>query len=327
MNQEIPPPLPLEFKDRKTSLTFFGVLTILAGLLCALLVAFMFFAQKTSSHTHGASQHPGAFIMPAFIYGGLAVAFIWLGIGSIMARRWARALLLIMSWSTLILGLVMLAFLAAMSGTFLASMQAAQPSGHKLPEAAQWIILFTTGIVFGVLFVIFPAIWAFFYGSKSVKATCERRDPVECWTDRCPLSVLAASLFMAFSAISVLLTSFSLHGVIPFFGTYLAGLPGILLYLLISAFWFYCAWAFYKLDSRGWWIGIVGVCIFPISAAITYYQHGIMEFYKLAGYSGEELARLQQVSFLNGNNLVWFTLASVLPWLGCLLFVKKYFRD
>jgi len=42
MNQEIPPPLPVEFKDRKTGLTIFGILTILLGLLCALMVLFMF---------------------------------------------------------------------------------------------------------------------------------------------------------------------------------------------------------------------------------------------------------------------------------------------
>ncbi len=253
------------------------------------------------------------------------MAFIWLGIGSIMARRWARALLLIMSWSTLILGLVIMAFLVAMSGTFLARMQATQSSGHQLPETAKWILVIMGG-VFGVMFVILPAIWAFFYGGESVKATCERRDPIVRWTDRCPLPVLAVSLYMAFKATSMILISFSFHGAIPFFGIYLAGLPGIVVYFLFSALWFCVAWAFYNLDFRGWWVSVIAVCILPIAAAITYYQRGVMEFYKLAGYSGEKLTRLEHLRFLHGHNVVWLSLAAVIPWLGYLLFVKKYFR-
>ena len=32
-------------------------------------------------------------------------------------------------------------------------------------------------LVLGVVFVIVPAVWTFFYNSRHVKATCETRDP------------------------------------------------------------------------------------------------------------------------------------------------------
>jgi hypothetical protein len=326
MNQETPPPLPVEFKDRKTSLTIFGILTILAGLLCSLFVPFMIYGQSVAAQAANGQHHSNVIAMPVGIYGGLAITLIVLGIGSIMARRWARALLLIISASTLITGLIAMAALAMMSGKIWANMQVVQPSSPALPESARWAILLVMGAFFGVIFVILPAIWTFFYGRPSVKATCEARDPVVRWTDCCPLPLLAASLFLGFGALAFLLTAFSFHGAIPFFGIFLVGLPGELLYLVLAAFWIYAAWAMYRLDSRGWWAAFIGLCLFPISAAITYHQLGIMEFYKLAGYSGKELATIQQFSFLQGNNAAWLTLASAVPWLAYLLFVKRYFN-
>jgi hypothetical protein len=243
-----------------------------------------------------------------------------------MARRWARALLLIFSWGVLITGVIALAVMAAVHGSILATMRAAQPPGHPLPEAAVWTILLVTGAVMGIILLVIPAIWAFFYGSKNVKATCEARDPQERWTDRCPLPVLALSLFLGFGAVGFLMAAFAYHGAIPIFGVFISGLPGVLLYLVLACLWCYAAWAMYRLDSAGWWISTVGMCVLPISCAITYHQHSILEFYRLAGYSDPELTRLQQFSFINGNNAVWLTLASALPWLAFLFFIKKYFH-
>jgi len=41
-------------------------------------------------------------IISILFYALLAVLFVWLGIGSIMARRWARALVLVSSWFWLV---------------------------------------------------------------------------------------------------------------------------------------------------------------------------------------------------------------------------------
>jgi hypothetical protein len=115
MNEQNPEAAPMEptlppvpYKDRSVGLIIFGILTILLGCLSGLLVPLMLFAQMASAKTTGAPP-PFSVILPGILlYGFLAVALVWLGIGSIMARRWARALLLIFSWSWLIMGVFVL---------------------------------------------------------------------------------------------------------------------------------------------------------------------------------------------------------------------------
>ncbi len=53
----------------------------------------------------------GQMILCVLFYVLLATWFIWMGIGSILTRRWARALLLIFSWFWLICGATGMAFL------------------------------------------------------------------------------------------------------------------------------------------------------------------------------------------------------------------------
>jgi hypothetical protein len=202
-------------------------------------------------------------------------------------------------------------------------MPAGQPT---LPAFAQQGILIMMFAVLSFLFLVLPGIWVLFYGSKNVKATCEARDPVERWTDRCPLPVLALSLMLLFGGASILMNMVSLHGVLPFFGMLLSGPLGMAAWALFAAFWVYLAWAVYHLDLRGWWLTFLSMALFAISSFLTYSRHNMTEVYQLAGYPQDMIARVQQISFLQGNSLAWLTLLSFLPWLVYLLFVQKFFR-
>ena len=97
-------------------------------------------------------------------------------------------------------------------------------------------------LFFGVFFVLVPAVWTFFYNSRHVKATCEARDPVTRWTDACPLPVLGFCLWMLVAVPMMLFMPLTGHGVMPFFGMFLSGLPGALFCLVIAAIWGYAAW-------------------------------------------------------------------------------------
>src|SRR5258707_10310422 len=89
-----PPPLP-DFKDRGTGLIVFGIFEILIGFFCLLLVGLMMFLQHLPKPP-GTPEMDFRTMIPSFIiYGALAIGFVWLGIGSIQARRWARDLLLV----------------------------------------------------------------------------------------------------------------------------------------------------------------------------------------------------------------------------------------
>src|SRR5882757_5153510 len=101
---------PGPYKDRKAGLTVFGLFTVSIGAVCALFIPLTLFGMSVAPKTSPAQDMRT--ILPALaIYGMLAVIFVWLGIGSMQARRWARALLLIMSWGWLVVGLFMMVFM------------------------------------------------------------------------------------------------------------------------------------------------------------------------------------------------------------------------
>ena len=92
---------PAGFKDRRTGLMVFGILVIVLGCFVALMVPFMLLGQLMAGRVPGGEAMPLRFLMPVLVmYLGLAVAFIWLGIGSVQCRRWARAILQVRAIAT-----------------------------------------------------------------------------------------------------------------------------------------------------------------------------------------------------------------------------------
>lgn len=103
-------PTPPAYKNRSCGLIVFGVLNILLGALSGLMVPVMLLGQAINARNPNAPPASLAMLLPGLlIYAGLAVALIWLGIGSIKVRRWARALLLIFAWSWLVIGVITMA--------------------------------------------------------------------------------------------------------------------------------------------------------------------------------------------------------------------------
>lgn len=151
-NPAVPPieaaPLPA-YKDRSTGLMVFGILTLLLGCLVGLFVPLMLFGQMMAAKAPNAPPANLAAILPAVvIYGGLAVALIWLGIGSIKAWRWARALLLIFSWSWLVMGI----FMTVVMPFFMAKVFANLPPDARTGQPPMPPAAITGMIVFMVLF-------------------------------------------------------------------------------------------------------------------------------------------------------------------------------
>jgi hypothetical protein len=315
------------YKDRSTGLIVFGILTILLGCMAGLLILLMLVGQAAAAYTN-APPTPLSAILPAmFIYVVLAVALVWLGIGSVKARRWARALLLIFSWSWLVMGLIALVSMVFILPTVLANIHAsATPGQPAMPAATIGVIMVFTGLMLGVFFIIVPAVWIFFYNSRNVKATCEMRDPVTRWTDACPLPVLALCLWLLFSVPMMLFMPVMGHGVMPFFGMFLTGLPGALLCLALAALWACAAWLLYKLDVRGWWLILIAMVVFMASALLTYSRHDMIEMYQLMGFPQAQIDQIKQIGLLTGNRMAWMTTFSMLPFLGYILFIKKYLR-
>jgi hypothetical protein len=326
-NEGVPPTesvAPLEpYKDRSTGLIIFGIFTILLGCLCGLLMPLLLVG-RMAAQANSTSQPPLSSILPAMtVYGILAVALIWLGIGSCRARRWARALLLIFSWSWLIVGVIALAFMIILVPKMMANMPA-DPSGKPMPPEVMTTMLITIGIIFGFIFVLMPAVWTFFYNSRHVKATCEARDPVMRWTDACPLPVLGLCVWLAFSAPMLLITPIIGRGVVPFFGMFLTGVPGGIFCLIMACVWGYAAWALYKLNRTAWWIIFIAMCVMMLSTVLTFSTHDLTEMYHLMGYPESQIAQIEKSGLLAGNRLIWLSAMWMLPFLGYLVFIRKF---
>jgi hypothetical protein len=261
------------------------------------------------------------------VYGVLAVVLIWLGIGSIMARRWARALLLIFSWTWLGMGVLMTVAMAFIMPKVMSNLPANAPAGQPAlpPGAIAGMIVFML-LFFGVAFVLLPALWTFFYSSRHVKSTCLTRDPVPRWTDTCPLPVLGLCLWLLLGVPMLLLMSVAGLGVVPFFGEFLTGLPGSLMLVAIAAICAYSAWLLYHLNAQGWWLILIALVAFAVSSVLTYAHHDVIELYRLMGYPEAQIEQIQKTGLLTGNHMNWLMGLSMLPFVGYLLFVKRYLR-
>ena len=153
-NPELPPvettPLP-DHKDRSTGLLIFGILTILLGCITGMLLLMMLVGQVAVRSAHVTTVPASILLLDVFIYGILAVALIWLGIGSIKARRWARALLLIFSWSWLVVGVYAILGAILILPMVLEGIRAATPPGQPaMPAAAIGVAVVIACLVVGV---------------------------------------------------------------------------------------------------------------------------------------------------------------------------------
>ena len=323
----IVPPPPARFKDRSVGLIVFGIFTVLLGCLLGLMLLVTLAAGKTAQATAATPPPAATYLFIGVIYGPLAVALIWLGIGSILARRWARALLLIFSWSWLIAGLALFATALFFLPKIFANLAAAAPPGQpSLPAGTMQAMLIVLFAVYGIIFLLLPGVWTFFYSGKNVKATCEAKQAYPSWTDATPLPVLAASLLQTFGAVMLLVIPLVNHAVFPFFGVILSGLTGTVFCLLIAGLLGSAAWMLYRLDVRGWWIMIISLCILTASSLVTYARLDVMQMYRLMGYTQAQIDPIQKTGLLTGNNFFWFTLISMVPYVGYILWIKRFFR-
>lgn len=315
-----------EYKDRSGALVVFGVITIVLGVFSGTMAPLFLLAQLANAHNPNASASSLSMLLPALLmYVGLAVVLIWLGIGSLKARRWARALMLIFAWSWLVMGVAGIAFMVVFIPKMMANID--MPAGQQpLPQAAIVAVTIVTCAIMSFMFILIPAVWIFFYGSRHVKATCEAKDPTPRWTDACPLPVLAVSVWLWLAAPMSLLMPVIYHGVAPFFGVFISGVAGGLFYLLLGAIWAWSGWRFYRMDGRAWWVVLLAIILFLVSNVLTYTHQDILEMYQLMGYPEAQIEQIQKSGFATGNYMAWLTGISVLPFLGYLLFVKRYLR-
>ncbi len=311
------------FKDMKTGLVVFGILQIIFGGFCVLMVPFAIFGMIASAfldESSATAMSPTMMIPGVLIYVAAAVWFICMGIGSIKARRWARALLLVTSWIWLIGGIGgFIVILLVMPDMF-----DKMGENEQMPAGAALIVKYVVMTFMTVFYVIIPAALVLFYGNKNVKATCEFRDTKVRWTDKCPLPVLASSLMFGLWAVSIPFMGF--YGwVFPFFGSILSGMRGAAVGLGVMLLSGYIAWGIYRLNIKAWWGAILFVIGWTVSTGITFSRVSMLDYYEKMNFPEQQHDAIKQYSILQGNSMFLFCGLWLVGFLGYLLYTRRYF--
>jgi hypothetical protein len=308
------------FRDRKGWLVFFGIVEIVMGLVCLLLLGVMLLAFLfTSNSAAGAAAIPLKGLIGAlFMYGVLGAFFITMGIGSILARRWARAIMLMVSALWLAFGAISLITMFSLLPQILSNpaMNVEQVQSGAVAVIKGVLVVFSI-----VFFVILPGIFFLFYRSPNVKATCEQRDPKPRWTDR-SLPVLSLSLVSGSMALGMVITMFI--NVVPFFGIVLTGIPAMIYEVTFGAVAAWGAWHLFYQRMRGWLAIVVLSLLGMLSWVVTLLRGDPLEMYRAYGIPQEQLQQMAAINELQNSPAYWLAIfVSALVWFGYLWFVRK----
>jgi len=320
MSEHGQPVEPVTFKDRAVGLILYGSVEILIGGLCALLVPLMVF---TAFVPQPDGQPAGLLMMlPAIgLYAVAAVFFVWIGIGSILARRWARAVMLVCSWMWLIVGAMSMIIVMWMMPDMFDHM----PPGQQLPREMILVMQIVMGGFMGCIYILMPLAFVLFYQSKHVGATCRFKDPKTRWTDRCPLPVLALVIFFVCGLSSMVwlpLYNFT----VPCFGVLLDGAAGALVVLGIVLLQIYLVWGMYHRRVAAWWTALLLVLVGSVSGMLTMAQTDLMELYQRMGIPEEQLDMIGQMGMVEKMSSAWWmVIPMALVFLAYLIYVKRYF--
>jgi hypothetical protein len=299
----------------------FGVLEIILGAFCVLLLPVTIFGQVMVANQNG-SKFDFSLAVPSLLtFTVLAAGLIWLGIGSIQARRWARALLLCLGWMGLCGGLVAMAAIIPILGSMEEMMR---QQGREMPPGALAIAKFFMIAIVSVIYILIPGSLVLFYRRPNVKLTCESRDPKERWTDRCPLPVLAMCILQLFGGIYVLLMP-RFGAAVPLAGFLVTGWPARILWFGFAGFSLYAARGFYRLQRRVWSIYTVAIIAMGLSSMITFIRIDLLDYDRAIGLPDWQIKQIAASPIIHGHMIIWMSALSVILFGGYLLYLRRYF--
>jgi hypothetical protein len=313
---------PDDFKDRSAGLAVFGVIEILIGLFCALLIPLVLavVVAAPSLPELGADLAPRTVVPSLAVYGLAAVALIWLGIGSIRARRWAAAVMLALSWLWLITGAVAMVFL------WLLMPRLQDLAGlAELPGGAMTVALVTTSLLLGFIYVLLPLAFVLFYRSPHVAATCRARDPGPSWVDGCPPAIVSLVVVYAIGAASLLVVP-AYGFLFPLFGAILDGWGGAVAWIVVAALLAYLIVGSARRQPTAWNVAmaasLLAACSSTVTAAVVPWSAWLARLTP----PGQRLSLVDLLGEPSPLVMVLGSLAVWGAWIAYLLSVRRFFR-
>jgi hypothetical protein len=326
MSTAQPPTTTPALRDQSTGLMLFGIFQILLGCLCVLMTLMMIGAglmPPVAGAPHGQAVEVRMMVPAAGFYLVLAATFIWLGVGSILARRWAWTLTVILSWLWLLMGVAGCVMFAVAVRPM---MSAAMAQQGKMPPEAIVVMQIVMGVVLACIYVLLPALFLVFYQRASVRATCRQRDPHVRWTDRCPMPVLALSIMLAWCVVSMPFGA-TYGWVMPLFGGFVSGAVGAAVSLSLMLVLAYVAWGTYRLQMAAWWGALLLSIAGTVNMLLTFSRTNLMEMYERMRMPAAQLEMMRKSGLVESmsNWAPWIGLVGGAVFLGYLLYVRRYF--
>jgi hypothetical protein len=322
------PPLPLppepQSKDRRGWLIAFGVIEILLAAVALLFAVFTALVLRPQGPTPAQPSGitTGSILFAVSIYLLVGGVLLLLGIGSCLARNWARIGMIVVSSFWLAFGLVASLLVLLV---FPASLQMAQQQGRELPAGFALGFTVVFFLITSVFLVALPAIFLFFYTRKSVRETCMARSGYAPGASSRPVAVwlLLANYGVAFLAIPYLLFFGRNHLV---FGVVLPRPATIAVHLVSLAVVALILLWLYQCRRRGWMLALGYQLFWLVSYCVTILMYPDMtQAYLEMGYSPAEVAGMGAGRVLLLTQLVMLIFAGAVT--GLIAYAGRYFRD
>jgi hypothetical protein len=300
--------------DRSTRLLILGILFILGGGLCLLIVPLMLWAMNASPPEQ---VHRGS-IMPIIgVYSGLGIAGIALGIGSIRCRRWARDLILSLGSFGLTAGVPgCIAAIFMVGKTMKASMA---QSGTEISEGALTAIVILMSIFYSFIFIGLPLAIVLLYRGKNVLQTCIARSGPGGWTSHLTIPQIVCTLICFLLFVNTLLLPLYMPAVM-IWDFIITGPPAIAILITFAALTGYATWGLYYQTAAAWWLGLISIIVICLNYGIAFYVGDIAEFYRAMNFSAEQITLIQDSGVIASMRYLWISsLAYILIALGFFL--------
>ncbi|MCI0349311.1 MAG: hypothetical protein L0Z53_07795 [Acidobacteriales bacterium] len=335
MNQPInpqfaQPPAPA-YKDRGGWLVAFGVFEILIACFFLFMTTVTALLVPSLPRPAGQPAVPGTFFyFLAAIYAGFATYFVAVGIGSIRARNWARAAMVVTSSLWLVIGVISTISTIFLMPRIMQQQRASMPpeQASQLPPNFESIVVVVTAIFTAFIMVVLPLVLLLFYSSKNVKRTCHARSGVVASTSRLPIPVIILIIWFSFVGLSALAGA-AFFPLSTLFGFVIHGTAARVIGLAFFAVSAYCAWNLYKLRLQGWIVSAVAQGTWIVSGVITAVRLNaitlIEESYRSMGMSPEQIAN-QSLDVQSVNLFWWLGVLLSGALLGLILYTKRYFK-
>ena len=326
-------PTPLEYESAqfvpgKGGLIAMSVIFFLIGVMtgCGTLAIPFFMMSVRRGGGPQVSPQVSPLITILVTYGAIAIASIWTGVACCRARRWVRPVILAAAWPWLLLGGVGLISMIIVLG-HAQPRTAAFPANTAVPSL-RYLPLLTMlipAIIGTVTFVGIPTLLIWFFQRRQTAQTLWFYDPVPGWADRCPIPVLAWSLWNGLGALGVL--GSLANGSVALFGFLITGAPAAGIIVFVSAIMLCAAVGSYLLKPWAWWLSLAQSVVLAASWLTLLLRGRLPEF--VAQQQQHTMATTapsaQQLSMLTNPWFLSMSVMGMLLWLGFVVYLRRYF--